>query len=75
MGSLSGGTPTYTNNYANDALSGTSDASGKDGESVALGTTQSQVWWTSTAGWSGKFGSSESVPWVWDDTRPKLWFE
>ena len=50
-----------------------------NGADVTLSATEAADgdWWKTTAGWSSKFGTSETAPWKWDSgrRRPVLWFE
>ncbi|MDR2718197.1 MAG: hypothetical protein LBB89_09055 [Treponema sp.] len=74
---------TLDNNYANSAMtvngSASSDnvLSGGNGGAATLAAAEAADWWRNTAGWSGKFGTSEAAPWKWDSNskRPVLWFE
>jgi hypothetical protein len=74
---------TLGNNYANSTMTLNGSASSDNvltdgnGGTVTLAATEAADWWRNTAGWSGKFGTSETAPWKWDNNskRPVLWFE
>ena len=81
-----GGNLTFTNNYANSAMTVNGAVptdykahNDRNGADVTLSATEAADgdWWKTTAGWSSRFGTSETAPWKWDSAskRPVLWFE
>jgi len=74
LGPIANGSPVPITNYHYDTITYTKSLANTDGTSVTPPTPES--WWQGiwTSVWAGTT-PTETRPWVWDGSRPKLWFE